>query len=209
MSKTSRNKYEFMKDWDKFSMSRTESAVRHPILMPINLDIVDGRLVRTRMKAPDVKKLYAKCRNEFPDYMQKAPKLFDNPDKIFKEYVNFFQNQDGVEGPGDETALDLNCIHPTWMLFNLPRRNWEFTRGVQYSVINDMDCQQRNFEKICTLNGRRSLILSNRCRSMPKGLKFNLHVTMTQKENGKTYKTPIIIDPPVLNDPIPPFGGIN
>ena len=110
MSKTSTNKYEFMKDWDNFANSRAESATRHPILMPINIDIVDGKLVRSRMKAPQVKKLYAKCRGDFPKYMKDAPKLFDNPDKIFKEYVKYFQTQDGVEGPGTETALDLHCI---------------------------------------------------------------------------------------------------
>ena len=200
MSKTSKNKYKFMKDWDDFVESRTESAARHPILMPINLDIVDGKLVRTRMKAPEVKKLFAKHRNQFPDYMQKAPKLFDDPKKIFSEYVKYFQKMDGVEGPGDETALDLICNQPTWMLFNLPRSDWKFTRDVQYSVMNDTDDQTRNFEKICTLNNRNCLLLSNRCRSAPKGLKFNLHVTITQRENGKTYKTPIIIDPPVNNN---------
>jgi len=200
--KESSQKYDFMNSWDEFANSR---KANHPILMPINLDIVDGKLVRTRMKAPDVKKLFAKHRGGFPKYMQEAPKLFDSPEKIFKEYVNYFQKQDGVEGPGDETALDLHCIHPTWMLFNLPRRGWKFSRDVQYSVSNDMDCQLRNFEKICTLNGRNILILSNRCRSNPKGLKFNLHVTMSQKENGTTFNTPIIIDPPVGNDPTFPF----
>lgn len=199
MSKTaSTNKYSFMKDWDDFANTR---KAKHPILMPINIDIVDGKLVRTRMKAPDVKKLYAKCRDEFPSYMQTAPKLFDDPSKIFKEYVNYFQAKDGVEGPGNETAMDLHCIHPTWMLLNLPRRNWKFSRNVQYTCSNDLDCQLRNFEKICTLDKMNCLILSNRCRSKPKGLKFNLHVTISQRENGKTYKTPIIIDPPVLNDP--------
>ena len=202
----------WLKEWDDFANSRPDSAKKHPILMPISLDIVDGKLVRTRMKAPEVKELFAKSRDEFPDYMKKASKLFDSPDKVFKEYVNFFQKQDSVEGPrdkqtsaewpGDKTAMDLHCIYPTWMLFNLPRRNWKFTRDVQYSVMNDMDCQLRNFEKICTLDKMNCLVLSNRCRSNPKGLKFNMHITMSQKENGKTLKTPIIIDPPVRNDPV-------
>lgn len=202
---TTSNNPEWFKSWDDFANSRSESASRHPVLMPINLDIVDGKLVRTRMKAPDVKKLFAKCRVDFPDYMSKAPKLFDDPDKIFKEYVKYFQKQDGVESPGNETALDLHCVQPTWMLFNLPRRGWKFSRDVQYTCSNDPDCQLRNFEKICTLDKMNCLILSNRCRSNPKGLKFNLHLTMSQRENGKTYKTPIIIDPPVNNIPNPPF----
>lgn len=198
MSKTSTNKYEFMKDWDDFANSRSESAKKHPILMPINLDIVDGKLVRNRMKAPQVKKLFANCRDEFPHFSSSVA------DKVFKEYVRYFQSQDGVEGPGDETALDLHCVYPTWMLFNLPRSNWKFTRDVQYTTINDLDCQLRNFEKICTLNKRNCLVLSNRCLSNPKGLKFNLHVTMRQKEDGKTLNTPIIIDPPVKNNPVDP-----
>jgi len=198
VSKTKRksgNKYAFIKDWDEFANSRSENASRHPILMPINLDIVDGKLVRNRMKAPEVKKLYANCRAELPNNM------LAQADRVFKEYVRYFQTQDGVEGPEDETALDLHCIHPTWMLFNLPRRNWKFTRDVQYTTANDMDCQLRNFEKICTLDKMNGLVLSNRCLSNPKGLKFNLHVTMSQRENGKTFKTPLIIDPPVFNDP--------
>jgi len=201
MSKTKRQssqKYDFMKSWDDFANSHTGN---HPILMPINLDIVDGKLVRTRMKAPQVKKLFASCRAELPQYMRDNPKVYGDADKVFKEYVKYFQTQDGVEGPGDETALDLHCVHPTWMLFNLPRRNWKFTRNVQYTVLNDADDQTRNFEKICTLNKMNCLLLSNRCRSNPKGLKFNLHVTMSQREDGKTFKTPIVIDPPVFNDP--------
>lgn len=197
MSKTkthSGNKYEFLKAWDDFATGRPESARRRPILMPINLDIVDGKLVRNRMKAPQVKALFAECRGELPDYNS------SEGDKIFKEYVKYFQKQDGVEGPGDETALDLHCTQPTWMLFNLPRKNWKFTKTVQYSVINDSDDQTRNFEKVCTLDKMNCLLLSNRCRSNPKGLKFNLHVTISQRENGKTFKTPIIIDPPVLNE---------
>jgi len=103
----------WLKDWDDFANTRLESAKKHPILMPINLDIVDGKLVRNRMKAPQVKKLYANCRDEFPNFSS------SEADKVFKEYVRYFQKQDGVEGPGDETALDLHCIHPTWMLFHL------------------------------------------------------------------------------------------
>lgn len=200
MSKTKResaNKYGFIKEWDEFANSRSAS-LKHPILMPINLDIVDGKLVRTRMKAPQVKKLFVECRDELPDFNT------TEADKVFKEYVKYFQKQDGVEGPGDETALDLHCVHPTWMLFNLPRRNWKFTRDVQYTTQNDTDCQLRNFEKISTLDKMNCLLLSNRCLSNPKGLKFNLHVTMSQREDGKTLKTPIIIDPPVNNDPVDP-----
>jgi len=198
MSKTKRksgNKYAFIKDWDEFANSRSESASRHPILMPINLDIVDGKLVRNRMKAPEVKKLFANCRGELPKNNSAQA------DKVFKEYIRYFQKQDGVEGPGEETALDLHCVHPTWMLFNLPRRNWKFTRDVQYTTSNDADDQTRNFEKICTLDKMNCLLLSNRCLSNPKGLKFNLHVTMSQREGGKTFRTPLIIDPPVQNDP--------
>lgn len=183
-----------LKDWDDFANSRKDGD-RFPILMPVNIDIIDGKFVRERMTAPQVKRLYADCKGELPEYMFEHPKHFANPNKVFSEYIKYFAKQDGVEGPGAPTPLDVQCNRPTWMLFNLPRRNWKFSKDAQYSTMNDPDDQTRNFEKICTLNKMNSLLLSNRHRSNPKGLKFNLHVTMSQRENGIMCKTPIIIDP--------------
>lgn len=185
---------EYLKSWDDFTNSRKEGD-RFPILLPINIDIVDGKIVRERMLAPDVKRLYADCKGELPDYMFGNPKYFDNPNTVFKEYVKYFAKQDGVEGPDSPTPLDIVCNRPTWILFNLPRNNWKFSKDTQYSTMNDRDDQTRNFEKICTLNKMNCLLLSNRHRSNPKGLKFNLHVTMKQREGGVLCKTPIIIDP--------------
>jgi len=192
-----------LKDWDSFTNSREERrkiAPRFPILMPVNVDIVDGVLVRERMTAPDVKKLYAACRDEIPDYMRANPKKFPNPDKVFDEYIKYFQTQDGVEGPDAPTPLDVNCNRPTWLLFNLPRKNWKFSKDAQYSTLNDPDDQSRNFVKICTLDKMNCLLLLNRHRSNPTGLKFNLHVTINQRDKaGKRFKTPIIIDPGLGN----------
>lgn len=185
---------EYLKSWDDFANTRKDGD-RFPILLPINIDIVDGKLVRERMKAPQVKRLYADCCGEVPDYMKAHPRHFTNPDKVFREYVKFFAKQDGVEGPEDPTPLDVQFNRPTWLLYNLPRRNWKFSKDAQYSTVNDPDDQSRNFEKICTLDKMNCLLLSNRHRSNPKGLKFNLHVTINQRENGVLCKTPIIIDP--------------
>jgi len=188
----------YLKAWDAFANSRDDGD-RFPILLPINVDIVDGKIVRERMKAPQVKRLYADCKGEIPDYMFRHPKHFSNPNKVFKDYVKYFQAIDGVEGPRNPTPLDVECNGPTWLLFNLPRRNWKFTKGAQYSTMNDPDDQTRNFEKICTLDKMNCLLLSNRCRSKPKDLKFNLHVTISQREGRTSYKTPIIIDPGLGN----------
>lgn len=185
---------EYLKSWDDFANTRADGD-RFPILLPINIDIVDGKLVRERMKAPQVKRLYADCCGEIPEYMLAHPKHFPNPNKVFKEYVKYFAKQDGVEGPDAPTPLDVVCNRPTWLLYNLPRRNWKFSKDAQYSTMNDPDDQSRNFEKICTMDKMNCLLLANRHRSDPKGLKFNLHITISQRENGVTFKTPIIIDP--------------
>lgn len=191
----------YLKDWDDFNNKRKKGD-RFPILLPINIDIVDGKFVRERMTAPQVKKLYADFKGDLPDYMFKHPDHFANPKKVFTEYVNYFSKQDGVEGPRQRTSptpLDIECNRPTWLLFNLTRSNWKFSKGAQYSTENDSDDQTRNFEKICTMKRGKCLLLSNRHRSSPKGLKFNLHVTISQREGRTTYKTPIIIDPGLGN----------
>jgi len=93
------------------------------------------------------------------------------------------------------------------MLFHLPRNNWKFSKGQQYSTENDRDDLLRNFEKICTLNDRNYLLLANRCRSNPEGLKFNLHVTISQMIDGVAMETPIIIDPGTNNGGSGSTGG--
>jgi len=202
--------YEYLKSWDDYSAKRvTEDRGQTPILLPVHIDLNErGEIVRERMKSAEVKKLYAKCRKkDFPAYMKKAPKLFDRPDDIFNDYLEYFGPIDGVEGPGKPSPLDFNFKCHVWILFHLPKPNWKFSGHRQYSVENDMDDLTRNYEKICTMDDNNALLVSNRCRSNPKGLKYNLHVSINQtSEDGKPMCTDIIIDPGSNNEMGPPWG---
>jgi len=193
-----------MAEWDKFTNSHKRD---HPVLMPIHVDIVDGEIRRSRMSAGEVKRLFKKCKDDFPFYMKREPKLFDSPREIFEDYLDHFGPIDGVEGPDVLTPLDVNINQPTWMLYNLPRKNWKFSKQKQYSVENDYDDLCRNFVKICTLDNNNVLIMENRNRSQPKGLKFNLHVAINQKADGQKMVTDIIIDPGSGTNPNPPYGN--
>ena len=123
-----------------------------------------------------------------------------DPAAIFKDYIKFFEAQDGAQGARPPTPLDLVTSRPVWMLFYLKPKAWKFSKDRQYSTENDPDDMCRNFEKISTMDGSNALLLSNRRRCAPKGLKFNLHVTISQKIDGRIMKTPIIIDPDTDND---------
>ena len=199
---------DYLKSWDDYAAKRPGPK---PILMPIHIDINEqGEIVRERMKSPEVKKLYMNCRDEFPAYMAKAPELFDDPHAIFRDYVEYFDKIDGVQGPGVASPLDLVIPKPVWILFSLPRKNWAFSKHQQYSIEHDCDDLTRNYEKICTMDNHNALLVSNRNRSAPKGLKYNLHVTISQKSHtGAPMQTDIIIDPGSTNTPIPPFGTGN
>jgi len=58
----------------------------------------------------------------------------------------------------------------------------------------------RNFVKVCTMDNMNGLLLLNQHRSNPKGLKFNLHVTVSQRADGRKMATDIIIDPGLGNN---------
>jgi len=152
------------------------------------------------MKAPEVKTFYKSSRAEVPSYMLKNEPVIPNPEIAIKDYLNYFGPIDGVEGPLPESPFDLNVNHPTFILFYLPRSNWKFTKGRQYSVANDLDDMGRNFVKVCTMDNINGLLLLNQHRSNPKGLKFNLHVTVSQRADGRKMATDIIIDPGLGNN---------
>jgi|GEM_PF-3008590 len=211
--------FKYLNEWDAFSAKHyctdacaaemrgpkgNKACGEHwrPVLRPIVLQYNEkGEIWPTRMPAPEVKKLYKKIRGKFPKIMQEAPFLFDDPDRIFQDYVDYFGPTDGVEGPGVDNPLDLVAYRPVWDLYVLPQKNWKFTKDRQYSVENDKDDQTRNYEKICCVDNYNALILHNRCRSAPDGLKLNLHVTISQGErNGRKLEIPIIIDPDTDND---------
>lgn len=181
----------YLKDWDDYLAARPGKT---PILLPIAVDIEDGEIVRNRIKAGDVEKVISRCKKELPKYL--SDKLINPHDtsSIFEDYIEYFKDIDGAQGPV-ATPLDLSTPKAVWVLFYLPRENWKFSKDRQYSTENDRDDLLRNFEKICTLDDRNYLLLANNCRSNPKGLKFNLHVTISQMIDGIAMETPIIIDP--------------
>lgn len=212
---------DYQKIWEAYVKENEFSPV---VLLPLEVGIdANGELYRSRMKAGDIAKIWKGIKDKFPHYMSARPDLFDNPAQVFGEYVKYFDDIDGNNIEPPRTPLDVNIIHPTWMLFSLGNINWKFCEhGRQYSTENDPDDQTRNFEKIAMfddprlpkkvmhgspVNSRKLLLLSNRNRSAPKGLKFNLHVDVLQTLFGQVNSTTIIIDPDPNNNPNPPFGG--
>ena len=182
----------YLKDWDDYLADRPG---RKPILLPISIGINgEGELVRNRIKAGQVEEMFSRCKGELPDYLSKAEINTHDPEAIFEDYIDYFKAIDGAQGPV-ATPLDLKTPQPVWILFHAASKAWKFSEGVQFSTENDNDDLLRNFVKICTLDDSNYLLLSNRCLSNPKGLKFNLHVTISQMIDGIQCETPIIIDP--------------
>jgi len=208
----------YLEHWDDYQRQFTSD---HPILLPMELSLSpEGLIDRERMRAPRVKELYLECRDrDFPDHLKDHPKRFGNADEVFRDYVDYFAPLDGAQAPGVRSPLDLSMRHPTWILFYLTNPNWKFSVHRQYSVENDRDDLLRNFAKVCTLDDRNALLLSNACLSAPDDLKFNLHVTIYQDIDGRPAETDIIIDPGAKNTggigdgtpppppPPPPTGG--
>lgn len=211
----------YLNAWDCYQQKVIEARLkdksqtgvgREPILLPVAISITeDGILTRERLTASEVKKAYAKNHKDFPEYLRNPDLGNMDVDKIFKDYINYFQSCDdahtplessagGVKNSGGRTPLDLSVAMPVLILYYLKPKAWTFTKDCQYSVVGDRDDMRRNFEKICTLGNMKYLLLHNRCRSAPKNLKFNLHVTITQKLGRKKMKTPIIIDPDQTNN---------
>lgn len=216
-----KNNEDYQKIWEAYI---AENKFSPYVFLPLELGINEkGEIYRRRMKAGDIAKIWKGIKDKFPKYIRSAPHMFDNPDQIFGEYIGYFDDIDGNNIEPPRTPLDLQITHPTWIMFSLDNPNWKFCEhGAQYSVENDMDDLTRNYEKIALfddprlptttmhgkpLNTRKLLILANRNRSAPKGLKYNLHVDVLQTVFGKANSTTIIIDPGGGNNPNPPFGG--
>ena len=159
----------------------------------------NGKIIRERMKAPDVKVLYAKGRKDIPEDWFKFPKLLPNPDKVVSDYLKYFRS-DKNESPILETPLDINVERPVLLLFGFYHRNWRFTKKSAYRIHNDSRDHTQNFFKVSTLYGNRGLMLHNRHYSNPKGMKLDLCVDVNQTEGGRSLTTPIIIDPGAGNN---------
>lgn len=203
----------YLKDWDDYQADRRDPKKLNqtPILLPVAIGMgPNGELTRELMDYRDIEKLAAKLREDLPHYMFDRKLTKHDPEKIFGDFIKYFKAQGGSQGPRPPTPLDITVSMPVWMLYYLKLKTWSFSKDKQYSTLNDPDDMCRNFEKIATMNKGKVLLLSNRRRCAPKDLKFNLHVTISQKIDGRMMKTPIIIDPDGDNDEgSGGFGGWN
>ena len=206
----------YLKEWDEFQRTHQSQV---PILLPVSISIEDGIIARDRIKSDELAKLRKSFLKEFKVHCKETEEhvggayCFETFETMLDEYIEAFSS-DGDQGPRPPSPLDFKIGRPVWFLFHLPRDNWTFTKDRQYSMENDRDDHMRNCEKVCTLDGGNFLVLSNSSKSAPKGLKYNLHVTITQKEGRKKRSTDIIIDPGMDNEfgypgppPPPPSGG--
>lgn len=191
----------YLKEWDEFQKTH-ESKV--PLLLPVSISIEDGIIARDRIKSDDIAKLRKGFLKEFKSHCNVMEQhlggaySYETFETMLDEYIEAFEC-DSNQGPRPPSPLDFKIGRPVWFLFHLPRDNWTFTKERQYSMENDRDDHMRNCEKVCTLDEGNFLLLSNNCRSAPKDLKYNLHVTITQKERRRKLSTDIIIDPGMDN----------
>jgi hypothetical protein len=194
---------EYLKSWDIFHDNHKS---KFPILLPLNVSIEDGIIARDRIKSGDLAKMRDELLADFKEHCHNPDGYLEgkyNPNhfkKMLDDYIKFFVS-DNQESAVPPNPLDLSMNRPVWILFRLPRKNWKFTKRRQFSTENDRDDFARNFEKITTLDNRNILLLANHCRSSPKNLKYNLHVTISQRQDGKRVYTDIIIDPGSTNGP--------
>ena len=188
---------EYLKEWDDYQ--RTNDS-KKPILLPIRVSIEDGIIDRDRIKQEVIAgwrdellvELHDHCCN--PNGYLEDRYDVDDFQIMLDDYIKYFES-DNKDGPRPPSPLDFSINRPVWFLFYLPRPNWRFTDTIQFSTENDRDDFGRNFEKITTLQNGNILVLANHCRSQPVGLKYNLHVTIAQDQDGREVYTDIIIDP--------------
>ncbi len=192
----------YLKDWDTFQKKHPS---KWPILLPLTVSIEDGIIARERIQSSEIAFMRDRLLAEFKQHCHNPGGYLENKycpadfEKMLDDYIKFFHS-DTKQGFLPPSPLDLRMNRPVWILFKLPRKNWKFTKSRQFSTENDRDDFARNFEKITTLDKRNILLLANHCRSSPKNLKYNLHVTISQKQDGKTVYTDIIIDPGTINE---------
>jgi len=188
---------QYLKEWDVF---QKENPSKRPILLPLSISIEDGIIARDRIRSGDIADMRDRLLADFHEHCENPDGYLENRycradfEKMLDDYIEAFLS-DNDQGPRPPSPLDFQMNRPVWILFLLPRKNWKFTKTRQFSTENDRDDFARNFEKIATLDNRNILLLANHCRSSPKNLKYNLHVTISQKQDGKIVHTDIIIDP--------------
>jgi len=210
-----------LKDWDEYV---NQLGPRIAALLPLDIDIKDGKVYRARMLSKAVNNFFQAHNSDFPDYLRDRTSTkptmteFPNIDKVFKKYVRELAVVDGQQGPDpDTTPLDIITNRPTYMLFRILRDDvdtpttpdedyvkWRFSVDKQITCHNDGLGPLRNILPICTLDDGRALLVYNRHRSDPPTIKYDLHLTIHEKvqDHSGTWidaKTPIIIDPGLGN----------
>ena len=198
----------YLKEWDVFQKKHPS---KKPILLPISISIENGLIERDRIKSGEIAAMRDSLLADFKKHCDNPDGYLEDKYKpthfktMLDDYIKAFAS-DNKEGPLPPSTLDFQMNRPVWLLFHLPRKNWKFTKRRQFSSENDRDDFARNYEKITTLRKRDILILANHCRSSPKDLRYNLHITISQKQDRKTVYTDIIIDPGTNNDNRPGNG---
>lgn len=195
----------YLHKWEDYINALPDKEVG---LLPLWVDIDEKGIQRSIISKKDVAKLYSKFRRnkDIPDYMF-GTDCVPNIEDAFKSYI---KDYGGKESPGLKASpLDIVTPKPIFVLYMLSRKDSRghkirFTEAQQFSCVNDMDDMTRNVFKVCTVNDYKGFIMYDSCRSNPQNLKYNLHVTITQKitdNNGCKVdaETPIIIDPGIGN----------
>jgi len=188
----------YLKTWDKYSDSVKNK--RKTLLLPIKIDMVDGKFVRERMHAKKVKELFSKGRKSISKDWFNNPKLLPDPQKAVDHYISYFRSELSESADfNPPSPLDIKVKRPVFLLYTFERDLWRFSDPVAYRVHNDMDDHTRNFFNVARMDDGRGLMLLNRHYCNPKGLKFDLCVDIKQKKYGRSV-TPIIIDPGTNNN---------
>jgi len=214
--------------WDAYVNNFKLMPNRQAVLLPMDIDIRDGRIYRQRMTGKAVKTYFNAARKKMiPDYMRAftcatptsteclMPTMVDFPniDRVIQHYVDNIN--DGTQAGGGLTPLDIETNRPTYMLFRIDHKDvkspptkykkWRFSENKQITCHNDGVGPFLNVLPICTFDDGKALLVYNRHRSNPPTMKYDLHITIEQKvkdSNGKWMiaKTPIIIDPGLGNN---------
>ena len=175
------------------------------VLLPIMVDIDGGIIKRRRLKAAEVRAILADNKQELADHCEVYGKAlpgyrtFEDFKALFDDYNTFFIKDDD-QGMYLDSPLNIDVRRPAIILFMLARDNWTFTEKRQISFHFDRDDLARNCHTICTLAGKKILMVENKFLSRQELMTYDLHVTVEQTDGQIVQKTDIIIDPGMDND---------
>jgi len=216
-------KGELSSDTEKtLSDFQNSTALGTPVLLPIMVDIDGGIIKRRRLKAAEARALLADNKKELVAHCKLFGKhvpgyrTFKDFEGLFAGYDSFFSKDDD-QGMYLDSPLNIHICRPSIVVFVLARDNWTFTEKHQITFHYDRDDLARNFFKVCTLAGRKVLMVENKFLSRHDSMSYDLHVTVEQMDGETVQKTDIIIDPGMDNDDgeggpgngLPPGGGMN